>query len=300
MKTLLLACFLGILAFAAGLTVFGQIDGQKIRFDKSTLQKVNSFEKAWLAAKSQPLNVRLCGGAGFLIGALGGVGLWLTQRRGKATAADAAALLRPEAVPAKPLRERIETELDRLETERPFVCKLLGLLTLGIFKFYAVPQGSTLVVTAFGKYRNAREPGLACILSLWGLYQHPHKDVPLIACKEFTTPYENEPVITSDGVTCRLDILICYRVADAGKALFEVDDYEQAMVHLIRAVLRRECAKLPSQTLRDSRGQLAQTLHIALERDAAPWGITVRLVEIVNVRTPDQQRRERFDAIASS
>jgi hypothetical protein len=286
MKTFLLACFLGIMAFAAGLTIFGQIDGQKIRIEKATLEKIDSFEKAWLVVRSQPLNVYICGGAGFLIGALGGVGLWLSQRSSKAAAADAAAALsRHEAVPARPAKEPIETELGRLEAERPLVCKLLGLLTLGIYKFYAVPQGKALVVTAFGKYRKACEPGLGCILSLWGLYQQPYKDAPLIACKELATPYENEPVITSDGITCRLDLLICYRVVDAGKALFEVDDYERAITNMIRAVLRRECAKQPVQTLRDSRGQLAETLRGALERDVAPWGIKVRLVEIVNIET---------------
>ncbi len=285
MKTLLLACFLGIVTFAAGLMIFGQIDGQKIRIEKATLEKIDSFEKARLVAANQPLNVYICAGAGFLIGALGGVGLWLSQRRSKAAAEAAIALSRHEAVPARPVKEPIETELDRLEAERPLVCKLLGLLTLGIFKFYAVPQGKALVVTAFGKYRKACEPGLGCILSLWGLYQHPYKDVPLITCKEFATPYENEPVITSDGITCRLDLLICYKVVDAGKALFEVDDYERAITNMIRAVLRRECAKQPAQMLRDSRGRLAETLRGALEKDVASWGVKVRLVEIVNIET---------------
>ena len=285
MRTLLLACLVGIVAFLAGLIIFGQIDGQKIRIEKATLEKIDSFEKARLVAVNQPLNVYLCGGAGFLIGGLGGLGLWLRQRRSKAAAEAATALSRPEAVPGRPAQKPIETELEQLEAERPLVCKLLGLLTLGICKFYAVPQGNALVVTAFGKYRKSCEPGLACILSLWGLYQHPHKDIPLIACKEFATPYENEPVITSDGATCRLDLLICYRIVDAGKALFEVDDYERAIVHVIRAVLRRECARQPAQMLRDSRGPLAETLRSALEKDVAPWGIKVRLVEIVNIKT---------------
>ena len=297
MRTLLLACFLGILAFTAGLTLFGQIDDQKIRFGKATLEKIDSAEKAWLVAKSQPLNVYICGGAGFVIGALGGAGMWLTQRGKKAASADAAAVpSRHEAVPARPAKERIETELDRVEAERPFVCKLLGLLTLGIYKFYAVPQGKALVVTAFGKYRKACEPGLGCLLSLWGLYQHPHKDVPLVARKEFAAQYENEPVITSDDQTCRLDMMICYRIVDAGKALFEVDDYERALVNMIRAVLRREVAKQPADTLRASREQLAGVLRSALDRDVAPWGIKVRLVEITEIRVPASEPNDRFDS----
>jgi len=162
MRTLFLACFLGILAFAAGLTLFGRIDDQKIRIEKATLEKINSVEKAWGVAKNQPLNVYICGGAGFVIGALGGVGLWLTRRSKKTSPADAtAALPRHETVPPRPAKERIETELDRIEAERPFVCKLLGLLTLGICKFYAVPQGKALIITAFGKYRKACEPASA-------------------------------------------------------------------------------------------------------------------------------------------
>jgi len=298
MKTFLLACFLGIVAFAAGLIIFGQIDGQKIRIEKATLEKIDSFEKARLVAASQPLNVYICGGLGFLMGGLGGVGLWLIRRSRKAAATDAAgALSRHEAVPARPAKKPIETELDRLEAERPLVCKLLGLLTLGIYKFYAVPQGKALVVTALGKYRKACDPGLGCILSLWGLYQHPYKDVPLIVCKEFATPYENEPVITSDGITCRLDLLICYRVVDAGKALFEVDDYERAITNMIRAVLRRECAKQPAQTLRASREQLAETLRGTLERDVAPWGIKVRLVEITEIHVPTPETNGGLDRI---
>jgi regulator of protease activity HflC (stomatin/prohibitin superfamily) len=243
--------------------------------------------------------VYICGGAGFLIGALGGVGLWLIQRSRKAAPTDAAgALPRHETVPAKPAKKPIETELERLEAERPLVCKLLGLLTLGIYKFYAVPQGKALVVTALGKYRKACEPGLGCILSLWGLYQHPYKDMPLIACREFATPYENEAVVTNDGITCRLDVMVCYRIVDAGKALFEVDDYERAMANMIRAVLRRECAKQPAQTLRASRDQLAETLRGTLDIDVALWGIRARLVEITEIHVPTPETNGRFDPIS--
>ncbi|UCD00014.1 MAG: SPFH domain-containing protein [Phycisphaerales bacterium] len=288
MRTLLLACLLGIAAFVIGLTIFGEIDDQKIRFDKPTLEKIDSLEEAWLAARSQPLNVYVCGGVGILVGGLAGVGLGLVRRSRKAGATDAGGLSRHEAVPAKPEAKSVATDLERLEAERPFVCKLFGLLTLGICKFYAVPQGKALVVTAFGKYRKACEPGLGCILSLWGLYQHPCRDIPLIPWKEYAIPYENEAVATSDGATCRLSIMVCYRIVDAGKALFEVDDYEQAMGNMIRTVLRRECARESAQTLRASRSQMAGTLRDALEKDVAPWGINVRLVDITDIDIPAQ------------
>ena len=299
MKTFLLACLLGITGLVLGLIAFGQIDGQKIRFEKSTLEKVDSFDEAWPVARSQPEAVYVSGGAGFLVGFLAGVALWLVRRGRKAPAPGAAAdgLSRHEVVPARPPRKPPESDLERLEAERPPICKLLGFLTLGIYKFYAVPQGKALVVTALGKYRKACEPGLGGILSFWGLYQHPYKSMPLVQWKEYAAPYENETVTASDGIKCRLDVIICYRVADPGKALFEVDNYERAMENMVRAVLRSECAKQPAQTLLSSREQMAGVLRGTLEKNVAPWGITVRLLEITNIEAQNPQESVRFDPV---
>jgi hypothetical protein len=299
MKTFLLACLLGITGLVFGLIAFGQIDGQKIRLEKSTLEKVDSFDEAWPVARSQPDAVYMSGGLGFLVGFMGGLALWLVRRGRKAPAPGAAAdgLSRHEVVPARPPRKPPESDLERLEADRPPVCKLLGFLTLGIYKFYAVPQGKALVVTALGKYRKACEPGLGGILSFWGLYQHPYKNVPLVQWKEYAAPYENETVTASDGIKCRLDVIICYRVADPGKALFEVDNYEGAMENMVRAVLRSECAKQPAQTLVGSREQMAGVLRGTLEKNVAPWGIMVRLLEITNIETQDPQESVRFDPI---
>lgn len=299
MKTFLFACFVGITGLAVGLAVFGQIDGQKIRFERTTLDKIDSFEQAWTIAKTQPATVYVCGGGGFLVGFLAGIGLWLTRRGGKTRVSDASAGgSRSEVVPSRAAKNSAETALEKMEQNRPRICKLLGFLTLGIYKFYAVPQGKALVVMAMGKYRKARDPGLGAILSFWGLYQHPYKDMPLTECKEYADPYENQTVVTSDGVKCSLDVMICHRIVDPGKALFEVDNCRQAMENMVRAVLRSEYAKQTAQSLQASREQMARTLREALERGVAPWGVEVRMVEITNLDISTVQTNPRLDRIS--
>jgi len=172
-------------------------------------------------------------------------------------------------------------------------------MTMGIYKFYAVPQGKALVVMAMGKYRKACEPGLGVLLSFWGLYQHPYKDMPLIECKEYAVPYENQTVVTSDGVKCSLDVMICHRIVDPGKALFEVDNCQQAIENMVRAVLRSEYAKQPAENLRASREQMARTIREAFERGVAPWGVQVRMVEITNLDISTVQTKPRLDRISS-
>ena len=301
MKTFIFACLLGSIALVLGLLIFGQIEDEKITFDRATLEKVNSFSKARLALISQPIPVYICGGAGFVLGGISYLAFAISRKRRKkkkAAKTKSSELPGLEIVPKKDWNElQKESDLERIDAERPFFCRILGFLTLGLFKFYAVPQGSALVVTTFGKYRKSCKPGLGCIWSLWGFYQRPYKNKPLIQCKETTIPYERETVVTSDGLRCKLDVMICYRIDDPGKALFEIDNYQNAIENVVRAVLRNECGKQPAQALRASREQIASSLQEILEKDVEPWGIKIRLVKISNIDVPVQNGDNKFDPL---
>ncbi len=295
MKTFISTCFFGIVGLALGIFLFGQIDGQKIIFEKKTLERVDTFEEFWPVAKTQPLQVYICGGAGLLVGFVTGLAFWIAgciKARAERKAANVHA---SGVVPDRAERNPVYKELHRLESERPVICKLLGLLTLGICKFYAVPQGEALVVMAFGKHRKASLPGLRVLLSFWGLYQRPYKNVPLISLKENTEPFTNEIVFTSDGARCKLDVMICYKVEDPKKALFEVDSYQTAIQNIVRAVLRNECSMHPGRKLLAVREQIALDTRKALDKDIEPWGIAIRLVEITYRDIPDQDTGEKLE-----
>lgn len=299
MKTILFACLMGILALILGLLIFGQVNGAKISFNKATLEKLDSFGDVWFALKNQPLPVYVCGGTGFL---LGGFAYRFSSKGRKRRKKNVNTIVERdlpalEIFPSRASSKPKIGDFERLEAEQPFICRMLGLLTLGFCKFYAVPQGNALVVTTFGKYRKSCKPGLGCIWSLWGFYQRPYKNIPLIQCKETTISYERETVVTSEGVKCKLDVMISYRIDDPGKALFEVDNYKRAIEDVVRAILKNECGKQPAQSLRSSREQIASNLQNILEKDVEPWGIKVRLVKLSNIDVPMQNGDNRFDAV---
>ncbi|MBN2183247.1 MAG: SPFH domain-containing protein [Sedimentisphaerales bacterium] len=295
MRTIIFACFMGIIALVLGLVIFGRIDGKRISFNRATLEEVDTFGEAWEAFKKQPLPVHVCGGTAFIVGGLGYVLYSVNRRqvskdryRRKKDVAKQKIEEFPglEIVPNKgpkktPTPQR--GDLERLERERVFFCRVLGLATLGICKFYAVPQGNFLVVTAFGKYRKVCKPGLGFIWSFWGLYQRPYKNMPLIQCKETTSTYDRETVVGSEGLKCRLDVMICYKVEHPGKALFEVDNYESAIENVVRAALRNECSKHPAKNLSASHDTIAGNLRAMLKKEVEPWGIVVRLLKISNI-----------------
>lgn len=279
---------MGLLSFLLGLLIFGQIDDVKISFNKATLEKLDSFGSAWTALKNQPTPVYVCGGTGFLFGAFAYLYFPRSRKRKKKNKNNNIVDNMPvlDIVPNRDSIKPKESDLDLLEAERPRICKILGIATLGLCKFYAVPQGNELIVTTFGKYRKSCKPGLGCVWSLWGFYQHPYTKVPLIESKETTIPYARETVVSSEGIKCKLDVMICYRIDDPGKALFEVDNYKRAIENVVRAILRNECSRQPAQSLRASREEIAGGLHSILEKDVEPWGIKVRLVKISNIDVP--------------
>ena len=100
------------------------------------------------------------------------------------------------------------------ESENKVVFFLVSLATLGIWRFFSVPQGYVCLVTAFGKYIRQVDPGLGSCLSFWGLYQRPYK---LVSVKQQTRNYPKESVFTGDGVRCAIDVFEVYKIVDPVK-----------------------------------------------------------------------------------
>jgi len=181
--------------------------------------------------------------------------------------------------PTQPEQRRLD--MNSLPEEDNKLANLLTVLTLGVLRFYAVPQGYVRIVTAFGKFVRVSTPGLSSCLTLWGFYQKPGS---LIPTKEQVRDYEDEDVFTKDGVECVIDTVIFFKIEDALKAMFEVDDYEMAIKSLVQAILRNECGNLSARELLASRKKLTDELRSQLDVDTDPWGIKVRLVEIKGIK----------------
>lgn len=172
------------------------------------------------------------------------------------------------------------------------LANLLTLLSLGVKRFYAVPQGYWRVVTAFGKFVRVSSPGLSSCLTLWGLYQNPGQLIPSM---EQVRDYSGEKIFTRDGVECVIDTVVFFKIDDVLKAVYEVEDYEMAIRSLVQAVLRNECGNLAARELLAGRKRLTEQLRMQLDSDATPWGVKIRLVEIkgINIMTNHVGHAER-------
>ena len=178
--------------------------------------------------------------------------------------------------------------MNKVQDAHSGLAKFLTILTLGIFRFFTVPQGYIRVIIRFGKFIREAPPGMSHCLSIWGLWQKVGSFIPT---KEQVRDYSEELVYTRDGVECIIDTVVFFRIANVEKAIYEIEDYEIAIENLVQAILRSECGDLSTSDLLRSRKALAKSLQETLDTDTDPWGIEVRLVELkgIKISTKNEQ-----------
>ncbi len=150
----------------------------------------------------------------------------------------------------------------------------------GLLGFETVPQGWIRELSAFGRFRRLLRPGINCYWRLWTFFERPGR---WIQTSELTREWPHQLVLTSDGVECRIAVMVCYRIVDPLLALYEVDHFHAAVNRMVQAVLRNACGKMRAQDIFASRDRMTASLRESLAADIQPWGMQVRLVEITQI-----------------
>jgi len=206
---------------------------------------------------------------------------------------------RPKTETGLTLETEAKAKLDEeyISGQDSKLANLLTVLCLGVYRFYAVPQGFKRVVTLFGKFEQVSEPGLHGCWSFWNLYHVPSAPILL---KEQVIGYTERPVYTKDGNECEIDMVVYVTIHDVEQVVYKVADHWAAIEGLVKANVRNECGNLPARELLASRKKLAEQLRTQLDVGAAPWGIHIRLVEITGIQmittTPKRTERENLNA----
>ncbi|MBN2800736.1 MAG: paraslipin [Deltaproteobacteria bacterium] len=180
---------------------------------------------------------------------------------------------------------------------------LIELLTFGAIQFSVVRQGEVRVIEKRGKFIRIAPPGVAVLFALWGwgekigrfqissLKRGSDGKVEVVSrgltevipTRMQVDDYPKESVITRDNATVFIDAVVYYRIVDAHKAVYEVQDYVSALQKLVQSALRDECGKYELDSLLTSRDQINTRLRLVLDEATDPWGIKVDRVEIKDI-----------------
>ncbi len=136
----------------------------------------------------------------------------------------------------------------------------------------------------FGKFYKVMNPGWRIVLPVIQSYQKID-----LRTKAVDVPDQN--AITKDNVPVNVNAVIYYKVAEAEKAILEIENYKYAVMQYAQTTMRNVVGEVTLDELLASRDKVADRIEELVEKVSAQWGISVSSVELKDVKLPESMER---------
>jgi regulator of protease activity HflC (stomatin/prohibitin superfamily) len=172
------------------------------------------------------------------------------------------------------------------------VCVVLVLvtITLGV---RIVPQGSKYVVQRLGKYHRTLLPGLNIIAPYIDTVAHK------VTTKDIVMDIPSQEVITRDNAVLIVNAIAYVNIVSPEKAVYGVENYILAIQNLVQTSLRSIVGEMNLDDALSSRDHIKAKLKTAISDDIADWGITLKTVEIQDIKPSDTMQKAMEEQAAA-
>ncbi|MDC9700976.1 MAG: SPFH/Band 7/PHB domain protein [Alphaproteobacteria bacterium] len=157
---------------------------------------------------------------------------------------------------------------------------LLLLLTFAFLAVVVVPQGYNYTVERLGRYIKTLHSGLSFIIPF---VDRVGRKVNMM---ERVVDMQKQEVITRDNVIVTVDGIVFFRVMDAPKASYEVDELDLSILNLATTSTRTVMGSMDLDDLLSQRDEINKRLLSAVDIATSPWGIKVTRIEIRDIDLP--------------
>lgn len=155
-----------------------------------------------------------------------------------------------------------------------------------------VHQGNVGLVTKFGKFYKAVDPGLVKINPL-------SERLIQVDVKIQIVEVPKQVCMTKDNVTLHLTSVIYYHIVSPHKAAFGIANVRQALIERTQTTLRHIVGARILQDVIERREELAQSIGEIIEDVAAGWGVQVESMLIKDI-VFSQELQESLSMAAQS
>lgn len=161
----------------------------------------------------------------------------------------------------------------------PVAIVLVALVVFTIFKgVRIVPQGEKWIVQRLGRYHATLEPGLNLIIPFVDAVAYK------VTTKDIVLDIPSQEVITHDNVVIIANAVAYINVVHPEDAVYGIEDYEHGIKNLVQTSLRSIIGEMDFDAALSSRDQIKAQLKHAISDDISDWGITLKTVEIQDIK----------------
>lgn len=148
-----------------------------------------------------------------------------------------------------------------------------------------VPQGEEWIVQRLGKYRVTLLPGLRFIIPYFDTVSYK------VTTKDIILDVQEQEVITRDNAVIVVNAIAFIKVTDPVKAVYGVEDYSEAIRNMIMTTLRSIVGEMELDHALSSRDMIKTRLKAGVADEALDWGLTVKSVEIQDIKPSESMQR---------
>lgn len=156
-----------------------------------------------------------------------------------------------------------------------------------------VPQGEEWVVERLGKFHAVIKPGLNIIFP-W-VDQVKYK----ITTKDIILEIPQQEVITKDNAVILANAIAFIKVTNIERTVYGIENFHEGMRNMVQTSLRSIIGGMDLNQALTSRDRIKAELKLAVADEAADWGLTVKSVEIQDIKpSPNMQHAMELQAAA--
>ena len=148
-----------------------------------------------------------------------------------------------------------------------------------------LPQGEEWIVERLGKYHGTLKPGLNLIIPYLDKVSYK------LVTKDIILDVQEQEVITRDNAVILTNAIAFIKVTDPVKAVYGVTDFAEAIRNLIMTTLRSIVGEMDLDAALSSRDKIKARLRESIADEAVDWGLTVKSVEIQDIKPSESMQR---------
>ena len=156
-----------------------------------------------------------------------------------------------------------------------------------------VPQGEEWVVERLGKFHSVITPGLNIIIPLFDTVSYK------VTTKDIILDVPEQEVITRDNAVILANAVAFIKVTNIERSVYGIDNFHEAMRNMVQTSLRSIIGGMDLNHALTSRDRIKAELKTAIADEAADWGLTVKSVEIQDIK-PSANMQHAMEQQASA
>jgi regulator of protease activity HflC (stomatin/prohibitin superfamily) len=151
---------------------------------------------------------------------------------------------------------------------------------------HIVSQSSEYVVERLGKYDRTLKAGFNFIIPLLNSVAHKVE----VLERQINDQPEKISVITKDNVEINLLTTVFFRVTDAAKSVYRIQDLTSAIRNAVTSTVRSTCGQMEFDDIQGRREHINETIKAQLLSACDVWGVEITRTEILDVLVDETTR----------